>query len=69
MIVTQSPGIILEKIKHTVISVPALLVRKNDFRICTYKSFHDSERKEDLNEFSFYFVQIPYTFTLKESSL
>ncbi len=69
MIATKSPGIILEKIKHNVIPIPSLLMRKNNFRICTHKSFYESKRNEDTNDLSFYFVEIPYTFTLKESSL
>lgn len=69
MIVTKGPGIVLEKIKHNMISILTGLVGKNDFRICKHTNFYGSGRNEDLNGFSFCFVEIPHTFTLKESSL
>ena len=69
MSATKSPGIILERIKHHVILIATLLMGKKNFRICKHESFHEAERKGDTNDLFFYFAEIPYAFTLKESSL
>ena len=69
MIVAKSPGIVLENIKHNVISILTRLVKKNDFGPSKHKNVHESERNKSLNDFSCYFVEILYASSLKKSSL